>query len=341
MIKNSKIKIGLVGCGRISKYHIDSIFSFKNFNLISICDNNQKKLDNYKHLDCLKYLSLNKMLKENQFDILVICTPNGLHFKQAKLALEHNVNVIVEKPLSLSSLQCTILKNEFKKKKLFIFVVMQNRFNPTISFLKKIKDKNYLGKINFVIINVLWNRPQSYFSQDKWRGTKKYDGGVMINQAIHYIDLIEWLIGPVKTISSLVRRIDRKIETEDSATAIIEWKNNTIGSLNISVLAHEKNFEGSITILAKNGNIKIGGRALNEITSSTISKKILSDNKIKNLNYYNKNVYGNGHVIFYENLLKYLKTKKNILPSVDDAINVLKIIEAIKYSSNNKKVLKI
>ena len=121
MINKSNIKIGLVGCGRISKYHINSILSFKNFNLVAICDNDKKKLENYRHINCEKYLSLNQMLKENEFDILVICTPNGLHYNQAKLALKYNINVIVEKPLSLTSNQCLILKREFKKKNAVYF----------------------------------------------------------------------------------------------------------------------------------------------------------------------------------------------------------------------------
>jgi len=339
MKNKKKISFALVGCGRISKYHLDAINKINSFSIVAVCDNNIKNLNNLKNIYPI-YKSLRQMLQENQIDVLVICTPNGKHYEHAKLAAKYNLNVIVEKPLALTSKECINLKKLYKKKNKFIYVVMQNRFNPTISFLKRIVEKKILGKIYFVIVNVLWCRPQKYFELAKWRGTKKLDGGVMINQAIHYIDLIKWIVGPVKKIKATTKRIARRIETEDSAVAIIEWKNKTIGSLNISVLASKENLEGSITILAEKGNIKIGGKALNKITESTLNKKILPNSLIKKLNYENKNEYGSGHLYFYQHLAKYISKKIDNLPNIDEAIDLIKLIEKINISSErNRSVL--
>mgnify|MGYP001166523162 CR=1 FL=1 len=337
-LKNN-IKLGIVGCGRISKFHKDAISRINNFVIVAVCDLKKENMNKYDK-SVSKFTKLENMLENISIDILVICTPNGQHYEHAKLAAKYNINAIVEKPLALTSKECINLKKLYKKKNKFIYVVMQNRFNPTISFLKRIVEKKILGKIYFVIVNVLWCRPQKYFELAKWRGTKKLDGGVMINQAIHYIDLIKWIVGPVKKIKATTKRIARRIETEDSAVAIIEWKNKTIGSLNISVLASKENLEGSITILAEKGNIKIGGKALNKITESTLNKKILPNSLIKRLNYENKNEYGSGHLYFYEHLAKYISKKIDNLPNIDEAIDLIKLIEKINISSErNRSVL--
>ena len=199
LIKSKKIKIAIVGCGRISRNHFDSIDSNSEFiQLISVCDNDEIVLAyNEEKYKVNGYVYLEEMLKNEKLDLVSICTPSGLHSEQTKLCANYGVNVITEKPMATSWKDGISMVKACEKANVGLFVVKQNRHNETLKLLKRAVTEKRFGKINMVHINVFWTRPQDYYDQAEWRGTWELDGGAFMNQASHYVDLLDWLIGPI------------------------------------------------------------------------------------------------------------------------------------------------
>ena len=204
--------------------------------------------------------------------MVVLATPSGLHHSRTIKAAELGINVCTEKPMALNVKDAEMMINICKKNKVHLFVVKQNRLNPTLQDLRRKVKNNMFGEIALVVINVFWQRTQEYYDQDDWRGTKKYDGGALMNQAIHYVDLLEWLIGPVQNISAFTSTRKRKIETEDTAVLSIKWESGTLGSMNVTMLTYPKNI-GSITVIGGKGSAKVGEVALNKYEFFHFDKK--------------------------------------------------------------------
>lgn len=332
---NRKIKVAILGCGRISKKHIEAIAdNSSKFDLTALCDENKIKLDKTK-INIIKFSSIKKLLNSNiPYDLVSICTPSGLHKTHAVQCLKKGINVLIEKPMALTNKDAQIIINEGTRSKKKIFICLQNRFNPTIKLLKKTLDEKKLGKIFFINVNILWNRDQSYYDQDNWRGTKKMDGGALMNQSIHFIDLVIWLFGSAKKIQILRSRLARKIETEDSACINMLLKKNILCSISSTMLVSQENYEGSITIIAEKGTIKIGGIALNEIIKWNINNKEMSIKEKKKINYNLKSVYGSGHKYIYEEIYKSLNNQKSDAVNGKDGILSVNFIDKL-YKKNN------
>ncbi len=190
--------------------------------------------------------------------------------------------------------------------KVHLFVVKQNRHNGTLQLLKRAVLEKRFGKIYMVNINVFWTRPQEYYDQAEWRGTWEYDGGAFMNQASHYVDILEWLIGPIDKVQAMVSTT-RDIEVEDTGVMNIKWRSGTLGSMNVTMLTYPKNLEGSITILGEKGTVRVGGVAVNDIQHWEFEKSQDYDSEVKRANYQTTSVYGFGHPLYYKNVIDVLK----------------------------------
>lgn len=336
-----KFKVGIVGCGRISKNHFNSINKNSDkFILHSICDVDQKILDEHiKKYKVKGYNNFNEMVKDPGLDIVSLCTPSGLHPAQTIQAAKNKINVITEKPMSTTWSDGLNMVDISKKHKVKLFVVKQNRFNKTLQLLKRaIKEKRF-GKIHLVQVNVFWTRPQKYYDQGNgWRGTKKFDGGAFMNQASHYVDLLTWLIGPVKKIQAMTSKY-RKIEVEDTGVVNIEWVNKTLGSMSVTMLTYPHNLEGSITILGEKGTVKVGGEAVNKFETWVFKDNKKYDKLVKKSNYKIKSVYGYGHINYYNNVYETLIKKAK--PETDgmEGLKSLELLIAIYISAKKKKIV--
>ena len=198
-------------------------------------------------------------------DLVVLTTPSGLHPSQAIAAAKAGLHVCTEKPMATRWNDGLSMVNACDACGVHLFVVKQNRFNSTLQLLRKQIKADRFGKLAMVCINVFWQRPQSYYDQDKWRGTLELDGGALMNQASHYIDLLDWLVGPVESISASIATLDRNIEAEDTAALQLRWRNGALGTMAVTMLTYPKNLEGSITIIGTEGTVRIGGPAVNKI----------------------------------------------------------------------------
>ena len=334
MDKNKRIKICVIGCGKISKKHFEAIDNLKNyFILVGVCDVNSKNLIKVKKLFDIKiYSDYLKMIKELKPDIVTLATPNGLHFKQTLSISKTKTHIISEKPLALNLKQANKMIQTCKKYNVNLFVVLQLRFNKNLIMIKEFLDKKKLGKIYFGNMNIFWSRPQMYYDSDIWRGSKKMDGGTFLNQAIHYVDLLSWFFGKVKSLSSYSGRLARKIDFEDTGAIIFNFKSKIIATLNLSMLTYKKSYETSLTLIGSRGTLKVSGKDLSKIEYlDYLGKKTHNKSIIK------KQINNtSNHEEFYRNIAFALKGKKNSAIYAKDSLESLKIIDAM-YLSNKKK----
>ena len=238
-IKNKKIKIAVVGCGRISRNHIHAIqYYHSDLALVAICDVNQSKLlELTKELNISGYTDLQKMLQNEIIDLVVLCTPSGLHSEQAIIAAKYGKSVVSEKPMATRFSDGIAMVKACDEANVRLFVVKQNRHNETLQLLKKAIDDERFGEIKLVQLNVFWTRPQEYYDEGGgWRGTWEFDGGAFMNQASHYMDLLNWMIGPVESVNAMMST-SRKIQAEDTGVLNIKWRNGALGSVAVTMTA--------------------------------------------------------------------------------------------------------
>lgn len=311
------LKIGLVGCGRIAKRHLEVFSELNNeIQLTGVCDILPERAEETgKQYNVPCFTDYEDMLAKTQMDAISICTPSGLHAKQGVLAAKKGIHVITEKPMALSLEDADMLINECDANNVKLFVVKQNRLNPGIDLLKKAVDKGRFGKIYMLTTTVFWQRPQEYYDMADWRGTWEFDGGALMNQAAHYVDLMLWLGGPVDHVSGTTATLARNIETEDTGAAVIKFRSGAIGVIEVTMLAYPKNYEGSVTILGETGTVKIGGTALNHIDKWEFEKYDDDDALLDDASYQTHSVYGYGHLGYYRNVLKSMREDSK--PSVD------------------------
>jgi UDP-N-acetyl-2-amino-2-deoxyglucuronate dehydrogenase len=307
-IQNRKIRIALVGCGRISKNHFASIEKHTdNFELIAICDNNSTVLkDHQEKYQVPGYLDLEEMLEKEDIDIVSICTPSGVHPDQAVIIAKCGIHVMTEKPMATRWNDGVRMVKACDDAGVRLFVVKQNRLNSTLQLLKRAVEEKRFGKIHMVHLNVFWTRPQEYYDQAKWRGTWEFDGGAFMNQASHYVDLLDWLIGPVDKVQAMISTT-RDIEVEDTGVLNVKWRNGALGSMSVTMLTYPQNMEGSITILGEKGTVRIGGVAVNDIQNWEFDEPRDYDDQVKTANYETTSVYGFGHPLYYKNVIDVLR----------------------------------
>lgn len=308
-IKNVKQKrIALVGCGRISKNHLKAIEENNDWlKLVAVCDNDEKQLAKLvEKTGVTGFDSLQKLLAESDAEIITLATPSGVHSKQVIQIAGAGRHVITEKPMATRWKDGLEMVRACDDAGVRLFVVKQNRRNKTLQLLKKAIDAKRFGRIFMVNVNVFWTRPQEYYDSAEWRGTWEFDGGALMNQASHYVDLLDWLIGPVESVQAYTATLGRDIEVEDSAVMQVRWRSGALGSLNTTMLTYPNNFEGSITIVGEKGTVRIGGVAVNEIKHWEFSDHQEEDKAVLSFNYQTDSVYGFGHSLYYKNVKEVL-----------------------------------
>lgn len=333
--------IALIGCGRISGKHLESISQLKNdLKLVAVCDIvKERAKDAGEKYGVDWYTDYQKMFGRDDIDVVSICTPSGLHPEHGIAAAKRGIHVVSEKPMAITLERADQLIHTCDQEKVQLFVVKQNRLNTTMQLLKRAVDKNRFGKIYMIQSNVFWQRPQSYYDMTKWRGTWEFDGGSFMNQASHYVDAIQWLIGPVESVIAETATLARHIETEDTGSAILKFRNGVIGTINVTMLTYPKNFEGSITILGEKGTVKVGGVAVNHIDKWEFEEYDDDDRLIEESNYNPPNIYGLGHLPYYQNVIAALKGETEADTDGRSGRKSLELIIAIyKSAQTGKKV---
>ena len=343
IVAGRPIRIAVVGCGRIAKNHFGSIATHhNNMELCAVCDIDESRLvaSTAEH-QVPGFIHYEEMLEKSNCDLVALCTPSGLHARQTILAARHGKHVMTEKPMATRWQDGLNMVNACDDAGVHLFVVKQNRRNATLQLLKRAVTEKRFGKIHMVHLNVFWTRPQAYYDSAAWRGTWEMDGGAFMNQASHYVDLLEWLIGPIADINAMTGTLARNIEVEDSGVLNVRWRNGALGSMAVTMLTYPKNLEGSITILGEKGTVRVGGVAVNDIQLWDFEEPADYDDQVKNANYETTSVYGFGHPLYYENVIATLRGEAEPETDGREGLKSLEVLIAAYTSARDRKTISL
>jgi UDP-N-acetyl-2-amino-2-deoxyglucuronate dehydrogenase len=336
-IPDPKIRFAIVGFGRIAQNHLAALQKHEDrAQLVDVCDIDQGVLNSASQLtDAKAWTNLEDMLAATRAHAVVLTTPSGLHSQQAIAVAASGRHVITEKPMATRWRDGLQMVRACDGANVRLFVVKQNRRNATLSLLKRALEQGRFGRLYMVNINVFWTRPQDYYDSAKWRGTWEFDGGAFMNQASHYVDLLDWMVGPIESLQAYTATLARNIEVEDSGVVSLRWRSGALGSMNVTMLTYPKNLEGSITIIGERGTVRIGGVAVNQIEHWEFAEPHEDDQKVADANYSTTSVYGFGHPLYYANVIDVLHG--NAEPETDgrEGLRSLEILTAIYRSARD------
>lgn len=305
---HSTFRIALAGCGRISRNHVEAISKIDGLELVAASDPNEDRARAVAEpLGIRWFTDYQRMLAETGCDVVAIATPSGLHPAQGVLAARAGKHVVTEKPMAISLSGADELVKACDVAGVHLFVVKQNRLNAPVQLLKRAMDAGRFGRVYLANCTVRWSRPQDYYDQAPWRGTWEFDGGAFMNQASHYVDLIQWVMGPVESVIAKTATLARRIETEDTGVAVMRFRSGALGVIEVTMLTYPKNMEGSITVLGERGTAKIGGTAVNKVEHWEFAEETPGDDEARRMDSNPPNVYGYGHEGYYRNVLAVLR----------------------------------
>jgi len=328
------VKFAILGCGHIGKRHAELVQKHPKSELVAIIDPIDKislqiadfAVPHFKNLD--DFLS-----SAIEVDVINICTPNGLHASQAVKCLMEGKNVIVEKPIALTTIETEAIKTATENSGKHVFPVVQNRYSPTVMWLKDIVSKGLLGEIFMVQLNCFWNRDDYYYTKESWHGTLLLDGGPLYTQFSHFIDVLYWIFGDIANLKAKFANFNHQHSTEfeDSGIVSFDFVNGGIGSINYSTSIYQSNFESSITVIAENGTVKIGGQYMNCVEYSHVKgteQPVFPDELLMN-NYGAYKGSASNHQSVIENVLDVLQNDGVADVSLEDGIKVVEMITRI------------
>jgi len=340
-IVTRKIRFALVGCGRIADKHIEAIAKHaQSAELVAVCDTDPAALARATGgTGAPGFRSLTELLAGSSADVIILATPSGLHASQTIEAAQAGRHVVTEKPMATRWSDGQAMVHACDEAGVRLFVVKQNRRNATIQLLKRAIDKHRFGQIYMVNVNVFWNRPQEYYDSARWRGTWEFDGGAFMNQASHYVDLLDWIVGPVECVQAFTATLARHIEVEDTGVANIRWRSGALGSINVTMLTYPKNLEGSITIIGERGTARVGGVAVNQITHWEFADADPDDKLAADASYQTTSVYGFGHPAYYENVIATLRGTAEADTDGREGLRSLELLIGLYLSARDGRVV--
>lgn len=336
------MNFAIIGCGFIAKKHALAIANIPNASLIAVCDRVPEMMTYYKETYAVEtYTDSGEMLKNPSIDVVCICTPSGLHAVIAEEVAAAKKHIVLEKPIAMTITETNRIIDAAKINDIKLTIVHPNRFRTVVQETKNILNQNLLGKISHANCLVNWNRGQDYYDQATWRGTKAHDGGVLMNQAIHNLDLLLWFMGKPKEIFSMDATRLRDIEAEDVSTGVIRFDSGALANVQASATVYPKNFEESITIFGEKGTIKIGGT--NALYFEKLEIESLNDNQIEEIvTRVDSDPWGApGHQRIIEEMIHAIE--KNHEPAVtgEDGKHALELVLAFYKSAQSKTLISL
>ena len=341
-VTDRKLRFALVGCGRIAANHMDSLARHaERAELVAVCDSDPAALaaavTRTGAQGFAQYAQLLAQAESRGVDCVVLATPSGLHARQVTEAAQAGLHVMTEKPMATRWADGLAMVRACDEARVRLFVVKQNRRNRTLLLLRQAIQAGRFGRIYMVTVNVFWSRPQSYYDSAAWRGTWEFDGGAFMNQASHYIDLLDWMVGPVESVMAYTGTLARDIEVEDTGVAALRWRSGAMGSVNVTMLTHPKNLEGSITILGENGSVRVGGVAVNKIEHWAFAQPHEMDAGLDDASYQTTSVYGFGHPLYYDNVIRTLRGECEPETDGREGLKTLELLIAMYLSARDGK----
>lgn len=331
----AKIRFGLIGCGRIFPKHVESLKRLdSDAEIAAVCDLNVEKARTAGNsLGVPYYTDIQEMISKENLDVVSILTWSGNHAPIAIQCAGKVKNIIVEKPMSLRLDHADELIEICKRTDTRLFVVKQNRYNPPIVALRRALDEGRFGRLLMGTVRVRWSRSPEYYRQDKWRGTWALDGGALTNQASHFIDMLIWFFGPVKSVYAKTATFLAPIESEDTGVAVIEFESGALGTIEATTCTRPKDLEGSISILGEAGTVELSGFAANQVRTWNFIDKRPEDEKIFDTATNPPNVYGFGHRDFLSHVVFCIRENLPAMVDGTEGRRSLELIHAIYESA--------
>ena len=344
-----KMKYALIGCGRISTNHIKAAVNNK-LEIVAVCDiipenmeallakHGLEKDDNIK-----RYTDYKKMILENEIELISIATESGLHAEIALYCIEQKINVIIEKPMAMSLDDADKIIMLAEEKHVKVSACHQNRFNIAVQEMRTALEAGRFGKLSHGSIHVRWNRNQEYYTQAPWRGTWAQDGGALMNQCIHGIDLLRWTFGDeVEEVYGQTRQqFHHYLEAEDVGMAIVKFKNGAIATIEGTTNVYPQNLEETLYVFGEKGTVKIGGKSSNNIDVWNFADETDADQKNKGLQESTSNVYGNGHTSLFADVVDAILCDRKPYVDAQAGRNALEMILAIYKSQKTGLPVKL
>ena len=343
------MKYGLIGCGRIATNHVKAVLN-NNLEFVAACDIEESQSNNLlaKHgLDkdtaIKRYIDYKKMIEQNKLDLVAIATESGNHAEIALYCIDHGINCIIEKPIAMSIQEADQIIRRAEEKGVKVSACHQNRFNIAVQEMRKAVEAGRFGKLSHGSVHVRWNRNIDYYTQAPWRGKWASDGGALMNQCIHGIDLLRWMMGDeVEEVYGQTRQqFHDYLEAEDVGMAVIKFKNGAVATIEGTTNVYPRNLEETLYLFGENGTVKLGGTSTNNIDVWQFADETEADHKNKGLEEATSNVYGNGHTSLYADVIDAVKNDRR--PYVDALAgrNALELVLAIYKSQKDGKPVKL
>lgn len=335
------MKYALIGCGRIATNHVKAVLNNK-LDFVAACDielNNietllaKHNLENDKSI--ARYTDYKKMISEHpELELVAIATSSGLHAEIALYCIDHGINVIIEKPMAMSMKDAEEIIKRSTEKGVKVSACHQNRFNIAVQKMRKALDDGRFGKLSHGSIHVRWNRNKDYYTQAPWRGTWAEDGGCLMNQCIHGIDLLRWMMGnEVDTVYGVTRQQQHDyLEAEDVGMAVVTFKNGAVATIEGTTNVYPKNLEETLFLFGENGTVKLGGKSTNNIDVWDFADETEADQANKGLEEATSNVYGNGHTSLYADMIDAIQNDRTPYVDAIAGRNALEMILSIYKS---------
>lgn len=342
------MKYALIGCGRIAVNHIKAVVE-NNIDMVAACDIKLEKIDQLVektkyNKDFKKYSDYKKMIGENlDLDFVSIATESGIHAEIALYCIENGINVIIEKPMAMSMEDANKIINLSKEKNVKVSVCHQNRFNIAVHKTRQAMDEGRFGRLSHGSIHVRWNRNKNYYDQAPWRGKWESDGGCLMNQCIHGIDLLRWMLGEeVEEVYGVTKQqFHDYLECEDIGMAVLKFKNGAVATVEGTVNVYPQNLEETLYLFGEDGTVKIGGKSTNNIDVWNFKDEDVDDQNNIGLKEETENVYGNGHTSLFKDMIEAIQEDRDPYITAVDGKNALEIVLAIYKSSFTGKSVKL
>ena len=334
------MKYALIGCGRISTNHIKAAVNNK-LEIVAVCDVVETNMENVltKHNleneeSIKRYTDYKEMIEENEIQLISIATESGLHAEIALFCIENNINVIIEKPMAMSLKDADRIITLADEKHVKVSACHQNRFNIAVQEMRRALETGRFGKLSHGSVHVRWNRNQEYYTQAPWRGTWEQDGGALMNQCIHGIDLLRWMMGDdVESVYGVTKQqFHHYLEAEDIGMAVVKFKNGAVATIEGTTNVYPQNLEETLYLFGEKGTVKLGGKSTNNIDVWNFADESTDDQKNKGLQEVTSNVYGNGHTSLFADVIDAIKNDRKPYVDARAGRNALEMILAIYKS---------
>lgn len=341
------MRYALIGCGRISTNHIKAAVN-NDLEIIAVCDVVPEHMDDVltKHglqgdAAIKRYTDFRKMIKENQLDLISIATESGLHGEIALYCIEHGIHVIIEKPMAMSLTEADKIIALSEEKSVKVAACHQNRFNIAVQEMRQALEQGRFGKLSHGSIHVRWNRNKHYYAQAPWRGTWAQDGGALMNQCIHGIDLLRWMMGDeVESVYGVTRqRFHDYLEAEDIGMAVVKFKNGAVATIEGTTNVYPQNLEETLYLFGEKGTVKLGGKSTNNIDVWDFADETEDDAKKRGLEEATSNVYGNGHTSLFADMIRAIEEDRSPYVDAYAGRRALEMVLAIYKSQKTGEIV--